>query len=190
MSKPYHHGALREALLAAAERLLERGGVAAVTLRAVAREAGVSHGAPAHHFRDFADLLSAVATRGFGRLAAEMAAADAPQEDARLRGLGQSYVRFARRNPHLFVLMFRSDQLDDRDPALSAARQAAFVLLAGADPDEHAILRATARWALAHGLALLAIDGRLDAVAAGTGRDQAALVAAVLAAAPEARGPR
>src|ERR1700678_891 len=62
---PYHHGALRDALLEAAERVLERDGVAGLTLRAVAREAGVSHAAPTHHFGDLTGLLSELAAIGF-----------------------------------------------------------------------------------------------------------------------------
>ena len=62
---PYHHGALRDALLQAAERVLERDGLAGLTLRAVAREAGVSHAAPTHHFGDLTGLLSELAAIGY-----------------------------------------------------------------------------------------------------------------------------
>src|SRR5262252_8981675 len=62
---PYHHGALRDALLQAAERVLERDGLAGLTLRAVAREAGVSHAAPTHHFGDLTGLVSELAAIGF-----------------------------------------------------------------------------------------------------------------------------
>src|SRR5579872_1777984 len=74
---PYHHGALHDALLAAAERVLERDGLAGLTLRAVAREAGVSHAAPAHHFGDLTGLVSELAAIGFRRFNAAMAAAGA-----------------------------------------------------------------------------------------------------------------
>ena len=67
MNRPYHHGALREALLAAAEVILERDGVEALTLRGAAREAGVTHGSPAHHFGDLQGLLSELAASGFIR---------------------------------------------------------------------------------------------------------------------------
>src|SRR4051812_35887744 len=70
---PYHHGALRDALLEAAERVLERDGLAGLTLRAVAREAGVSHAAPTHHFGDLTGLLSELAAIGFARFNAAMA---------------------------------------------------------------------------------------------------------------------
>ena len=74
---PYHHGALRDALLEAAERVLERDGLAGLTLRAVAREAGVSHAAPTHHFGDLTGLVSELAAIGFRQFNAAMAAAGA-----------------------------------------------------------------------------------------------------------------
>src|SRR5438132_5555191 len=74
---PYHHGDLHEALLKAAERVLERDGLAGLTLRAVAREAGVSHAAPTHHFGDLTGLLSELAAIGFRQFGQAMAAADA-----------------------------------------------------------------------------------------------------------------
>src|SRR3954447_16214073 len=74
---PYHHGALRDALLEAAERVLERDGLPGLTLRAVARAAGVSHAAPPHHFGDLTGLLSELAAIGYRRFGAAMAAARA-----------------------------------------------------------------------------------------------------------------
>src|SRR3982751_372137 len=74
---PYHHGALRDALLEAAERVLERDGLPGLTLRAVAREAGVSHAAPTHHFGDLTGLLSELAAIGYTRFNAAMIAANA-----------------------------------------------------------------------------------------------------------------
>ena len=73
--KPYHHGDLRRALLRAAVVILEREGPSALSLRAVAREAGVSPAAPYHHFKDKSELLNAVATEGFNRLKAALAEA-------------------------------------------------------------------------------------------------------------------
>src|ERR1700751_2004786 len=91
---PYHHGALREALLQAAERVLERDGLAGLTLRAVAREAGVSHAAPTHHFGDLTGLVSELAAIGFRQFNAAMAsacdAATTPLERALARP--QAYV--------------------------------------------------------------------------------------------------
>src|SRR5258708_26387477 len=74
---PYHHGDLHEALLQAAERVLERDGIAGLTLRAVAREAGVSHAAPTHHFGDLTGLLSELAAIGFRMFNTAMIAARA-----------------------------------------------------------------------------------------------------------------
>src|SRR3989454_429604 len=74
---PYHHGALRDALLEAAERVLERDGLAGLTLRAVAREAGVSHAAPTHHFGDLTGLVSELAAIGFRQFNTAMELADA-----------------------------------------------------------------------------------------------------------------
>src|SRR5471032_2109867 len=74
---PYHHGALRDALLDAAEVVLERDGLAGLTLRAVAREAGVSHAAPTHHFGDLTGLVSELAAIGFRQFSAAMTAAAA-----------------------------------------------------------------------------------------------------------------
>src|SRR5689334_17132119 len=73
-ARPYHHGSLPQALLAAAEAVLKRAGIAGLTLRAIAREAGVSHTAPQHHFGDTAGVLSELAATGFMRLTASMAA--------------------------------------------------------------------------------------------------------------------
>src|SRR3954464_5676258 len=73
---PYHHGALRDALLKAAETVLERDGLQGLTLRAVAREAGVSHAAPTHHFGELTGLVSELAAIGFRQFNAAMAAAD------------------------------------------------------------------------------------------------------------------
>ncbi|WP_171033989.1 TetR/AcrR family transcriptional regulator [Lichenicoccus roseus] len=185
MPRPYHHGSLHGALLEAAERILRRDGIGALTLRSVAREAGVSHASPAHHFRDFAELLSALAAVGFTRLRDRMAAEAATVRrggGARRRGLGRGYVAFARENPNLFLLMFRSDQLDRMHAGLVAAREAAFALLAGENPDTTRLLAATARWSLVHGLSLLAIDGRLQSIASRTALSDEQILDAVLSA--------
>src|SRR6201997_1261320 len=86
---PYHHGALHDALLKAAERVLERDGLAGLTLRAVAREAGVSHAAPTHHFGDLTGLVSELAAIGFQQFNAAMAAASASSQ-ARDRGIARA----------------------------------------------------------------------------------------------------
>ena len=106
-SKPYHHGDLRRALLHAAEAVLEREGPSALSLRAVAREAGVSPAAPYHHFKDKNELLNAVSREGFTQLHDAMAAAirGRPTGEKRL-AIGVAYVEFAQANPALYRVMY------------------------------------------------------------------------------------
>lgn len=172
----YHHGALHEALLTAAERILERDGLGGLTLRAAAREAGVSHAAPTHHFGDLAGLLSELAAIGFRRFGAALAqAAEAQGPDAsrRLDGMGHAYVAFATAHPGLFTLMFRSERLDHSRPALQEAMMAAGAALAGAISARRgesaggaaplaAVADTVRAWSLVHGFAVLLLDGRLD----------------------------
>lgn len=175
----YHHGALREALMDACLHLVETEGIGAVSLRRVAREAGVSPGAPYHHFADRAALLAALATRGFELLAADLAAArdraDTPA--AALTALARAYVDFARRRPGYFRLMFRPELSEpDRNPELHAAADVglrvagdvvADCVRAGALPAEQADILTIAFWGLGHGIASLWLDGQLDKKAAG-----------------------
>jgi AcrR family transcriptional regulator len=107
--RPYHHGHLRDTLLAEAERTLREQGVEQLSLRDLARQAGVSHAAPRRHFADRQALLYALAGAGFARLADEVAAAieaAGPDFRARLRATGATYVRFATEDPALMELMF------------------------------------------------------------------------------------
>lgn len=169
----YHHGDLRGALLAAAEAELSDAGIEAFSLRKVARRAGVSHAAPAHHFGDTAGLLAALAAEGYRRFRATLIAheAAAPAGDARARlvesGLG--YLAFARANPALFRLMFASAKPRADDPELCAAGGAAYdhlvqtVEALGPDPSR---LGPVAAWALVHGLAELLIAGRPESLQA------------------------
>ena len=128
---PYHHGALHEALLKAAETILERDGLSGLTLRAAAREAGVSHAAPTHHFGDMTGLLSELAAAGFRKFGAMMGAAAATEVSAgdRMDAMGEAYVAFAREHPSMFLLMFRSERLDPARPVLHEAMQNAFGML-------------------------------------------------------------
>ncbi|OYU16125.1 MAG: TetR family transcriptional regulator [Alphaproteobacteria bacterium PA4] len=169
-SAPYHHGDLRTALLAAALAMLADGGAAALTLRGVARAAGVSAMAPYHHFADRAALVAAVATIGFERLYAEklaaLAAAPAGPRAALIAGT-RAYVAFILANPELYRLMKGSELADRRAyPDLAAAaalpsRKLA-ALIAGLGPLRvDAAMAAEMLWAFAHGLGLLAIDGYL-----------------------------
>ena len=192
-ARPYHHGDLWRALLEAAETILEREGTGRLTLRAVAREAGVSHAAPAHHFGDLTGLLSELAAIGYARFRDRLAAArDAAPTDA-LHALGVAYVAFARTHPGLFTLMFRSDRIDMQRPSLCAAADSAWEVLGrgvaaaqavpGAPLDD--LAHRIAPWALAHGLAFLLIDGRLDPQLAALpqgARDMDALLRATLRA--------
>src|SRR5207245_6722607 len=107
-ARPYHHGDLRRALVTAARRLLEAEGAAALSLRAVAREAGVSPAAPYHHFKDKCELMDAVAHEGWQMLGEAIAAARAAQPDVHrvLGDIGVAYVAFARANPALYRVMY------------------------------------------------------------------------------------
>jgi AcrR family transcriptional regulator len=170
----YHHGALRDTLLAASLRLIETEGIGAVSLRRVAREAGVSTGAPYHHFADRSALLAALSTQGFELLGSEVAAArDAAETPLQaLTALAEAYVRFSREHPGHFRLMFRPElSQPDKHPEAEAAGDAAFGVLsdciadcvaAGLLPADKADTIAVAWWGLAHGLASLWLDGQLE----------------------------
>src|SRR5215204_3387524 len=131
---PYHHGDLHDALLAAAERVLEREGLPGLTLRAVAREAGVSHAAPTHHFRDITGLLSELAAVGFRQFNAAMAAAGTPGAPPLQNALtrAKAYVAYAQAHPGMYGLMFRTERLDMSRASLCEAANASFAGLAGA----------------------------------------------------------
>jgi AcrR family transcriptional regulator len=174
LRRPYHHGSLREALLEAGERILDRDGINALTLRAVAREAGASHAAPKNHFNDLAALLSELAAVGFKRFAAGLAEAAkaAPSPGDQPAAVGKAYVRFASEHPGLFLLMFRSERLDMANPALREAMDEAGAMLARASSVSsdgmHSgklgvkeAARMVSAWSLVHGFAMLLIDGRL-----------------------------
>lgn len=195
-ARPYHHGALREALLEAAEAVLRREGLRGLTLRAMSREVGVSHTAPQRHFGDTAGVLSELAAIGHHRLAASMAAhaRGIECEMDRRRAIARGYVRFAVEQPDLFRLMSRNELLDQSNEALGNARRMSIRALAGTiarqdEPDRPIeridtarAIEMTAGWAYVHGLATLLIDGRLNGVAGITDNidDAAALVAAVI----------
>lgn len=178
----YHHGDLRRALLAEAVRAIGEAGPAAVSLRALARRAGVSHAAPAHHFGDKAGLLAAVAAEGYRLLAADLARAWA--EAGSFLDVGVAYVRFALERRSYFAVMFRPELYDPADPEVAAARGAARALLYGppgavaGPPDAAAREIGLAAWSLAHGFATLWLDGNLVAESAA---DPEHLARAVLA---------
>lgn len=121
--RPYHHGDLRAALLQSAERTLAERGPAALSLRELAREAGVSHAAPGRHFKDKQALLDALALNGFQRLRAALEQAARPGEstEAYLLALARAYVGFALHNAALLDLMYARKHDADISEQLSAA---------------------------------------------------------------------
>lgn len=164
----YHHGDLREALIATGMRLLEREGEErAVGLRAIARETGVSATAVYRHFPDKDALLAALASEGFDRLADVQQAAAAGAADPRkaFRAIGRAYVRFAIDNPALFRLMTSHMHLtgdaetDNRAAELLRDRVAG--LLGGEASAERLRVTALQAWALVHGLAMLMLGGQV-----------------------------
>lgn len=162
----------REGLLAAARAELAERGRAAISLRAVARRAGVSHAAPKYHFDDRAGLLTAIATEGFVALGTALRGVVA-DGDRRLAALGRAYVEFGLANPALFDLMFRPGELHTDDLALQRSQREAIGELGAAvaeldhpapgSPGTPAM--ALVGWAFAHGLVVLARDGALQSAA-------------------------
>lgn len=179
----YHHGSLPQALIDATELLLADKGPEGFSLREVARRAGVSPAAPAHHFGDSRGLLTAVATVGFDGLAQALREGEARggrDPRARLREQGVAYVNFAMRYPGRFRLMFRDGLLGD-DPGLQRAGNAAFMVLengvreafgtaSGKPLPAKAWTALLALWSAVHGFAHLTIAGRFDRLAAKRGR--------------------
>jgi AcrR family transcriptional regulator len=162
-ARPYHHGDLRRAILGAALDVIADEGPSALSLRDLARRAGVSHAAPAHHFKDRVGLLTAIAAEGFGLLATAL------DDAADLRDAGVRYVRFAREYPAHFQVMFAPELLRENDLELTTARTLAGVRLRaavsalpseGRGPDTR--LAGIAAWSLAHGFATLLISHNLD----------------------------
>jgi AcrR family transcriptional regulator len=165
--RPYHHGDLRRALVDAARRLLEAEGPSALSLRAVAREAGVSPAAPYHHFKDKAELLDAVAHEGWTMLQEEMAKAKGLAHGPhQLTALGIAYVVFARENPALYRVMYDAARdkemlpMDVQDPANDSAYCMVrnTMIEQGADPAAEVDLELAtiAAWCAGHGLAEMA----------------------------------
>lgn len=166
-SAPYHHGDLRAACLRAAMELLEEGGAGALSVRAVARRAGVSPGAPYRHYADRDALISAVAAVGYRELAEYLAAAHpSPSSSEDLADVAAAYVQFALERPALFRVMFGEpcDEADtERVAATAAISSYVGAIVAQCFPDADPDAMSTAVWALVHGLAFLHLDGKLDA---------------------------
>jgi AcrR family transcriptional regulator len=174
--RPYHHANLKQSLLDAAVDLLTEVGPRGFKLREVARRAGVSHNAPYRHFRDKDDLVAAVAAEGFDRLTASMneAMVEGRTPVERLRLAGRGYVAFAMGSPEHLVIMFETPAAVEPGaelrPEFEAAGMRAFQVLLdaisavqaeGGLPEGDPHVFAVVAWAAAHGLAKLAIGGRL-----------------------------
>lgn len=169
-----YDGDLRAVLLAAAEAEVAERGSAAVSLRAIARRAGVSHAAPAYHFQDKAGVLTALATEGFRRLTESMRAAIAdsaartPAREVEAAGMG--YLRFALAHRALFDVMWRPSSLHGDDQLLREHGDAAFQVLVGAiaaaqdrgwGAEHDGALLSLLAWSWVHGFAVLWLDGPL-----------------------------
>jgi AcrR family transcriptional regulator len=163
----YHHGDLAVSLVAAAVVLLEQQGPASLSLRAVARAAGVSHGAPAHHFGDKTGLLTAVASEGHALLALALADKQRHKRSAnkRLIAAGEAYIRFAVANPAHFGIMFQSDLIDcnnvDYLAAAAVTRQVLEdgVRALGVDSERAIASRVIRLWSQVHGFSVLWLAG-------------------------------
>jgi AcrR family transcriptional regulator len=163
----YHHGHLRAALVSAALELLEEGGETELSLRAVARRAGVSPAAPYRHYADREALVSAVAAVGYRELAQRLAAAHpSPSTPEQLASVAIAYVQFALERPALFRIMFGEPCDRDNDERVEATAVVSAYVRSIAQrtfPQADADALATAIWALVHGLAFLFLDRKLDA---------------------------
>jgi len=184
-SRPYHHGDLRRGLIEAARRLLEVDGPTALSLRAVAREAGVSPAAPYHHFKDKSQLLNAVAMEGWQMLNASLTKAreSAGSLRERLSGVGVAYVSFARDHPDLYRVMYDCSREREALPNSGADDDGPFcrvrdsLIEAGADPTDWAGLElaSVAAWCAAHGLAEMASFPQFQPLKDAVGGEEAFL---------------
>ncbi len=166
MKRPnYHHGDLRAVILAEAARLVAERGADGLSLRELARSAGVSHAAPAHHFTDRRGLFTALATQGFGLLTVALIDARGDFTAAAL-----AYVRFAIEHPGHYQVMFNKSLLDTADPELAAAEAAAGAELSRGvatlrDPNARADPAGArlAAWSLVHGFSMLWLNDAVNA---------------------------
>jgi AcrR family transcriptional regulator len=169
MTKPYHHGDLREKLLKAGEQALEELPLEAVSLREIARRAGVSHAAPKHHFASMGDMLGEIAARGFEKFVEALAIATAqasPQTpDARMMAMGWAYLRFAENHAAVYALMFGKLDRMAMTPNMVKHSMAAWAQLENAvaaiTGHAHAPTGALHVWSTVHGLAMLKAQRRL-----------------------------
>jgi AcrR family transcriptional regulator len=166
----YHHGDLRRALIETAVKTIAKHGADGLSLRRLAARAGVSPGAPYHHFSNRNELLASIAEEGFARLEAQLIAArDAAPHDAsaRLEALGLAYVTFAVSSPGYFQVMFHGDS---KSSGPTEAGLRAFHILrdavvacqeAGQAPKEDATALVLVAWSAVHGFATLWVDRAL-----------------------------
>lgn len=191
-----HDPDLRTRILATARQLLDEGGVAALSLREVARRAGVTHQAPYHHFGDRESIVAELVTAGFQALAARLAAvndaAPGTPPAQTLERSGLAYVGFALDEPGVFRVMFRPELCDPaRFPRAREAGDQAhgelqrMVRLVHGRDDEG---RAVACWSLVHGLACLLVDGPLGLACPTPSARQALAVQALQALVPAMLG--
>ena len=164
VSRPYHHGDLRRAILRAALEEVAEHGLAGISLRDLAKQVGVSHAAPRHHFGDKTGLLTAIAAEGF-RLQAEHLRA-AWEATGSFLEVGVAYVGFAVGHRAHFEVMYRPELLRAGDPDLADAREASGAMLYGPlgsvrDGTLDARTAGIAAWSLVHGLATLYLGGNL-----------------------------
>lgn len=189
----YHHGDLRAALLTTAMRMLEAD--EPFSLRAVAREAGVSPTAPYRHFTDRDALESALAAQGLRDLKADLAGIGAlPTSVAELADVAVHYVAFALRRPALFRVMFGNACDEGNAERVQAAADIHDLLRTAVTrvfPDGDAQALASAGWAFAHGMAYLHMDGKLPAESGEEVADRVRTAfLAIVSARSAARRPR
>jgi AcrR family transcriptional regulator len=175
-SGAYHHGDLRRVLLETAVRVVEKEGIAALSLHALTKRAGVSSGAPYHHFESREQLLAAIAEQGFELLALEMRrAADEVNDEARVRleALGRGYMRFALAHRGHFRVMFRPELQAQVSDEQKLTHNDAFKMLAqaiercqreGLAPEGDPMRLVLIAWSTVHGASSLWIDGSLSSV--------------------------
>lgn len=166
----YHHGNLRETLVEAALDILANEGIAALSLRSIARKSNVSQAAPYSHFRNKKELISTVAESGFQKLAIKMAedASGSATTEARINKLVYSYIEFAQSNKPLFQLMFSkeiSDMKGSETLAMTAGKSYSLISAAlskSENSETDTNFLTVAIWSLCHGLTNLIIDEKLD----------------------------
>ncbi len=171
----YHHGDLKNALISAGVDILAHEGIGALSLRSVARRAGVSHSAPYAHFADKQALIAAISTEGFRRLHGQLAAAiqaHAAEPSQQLTACGEAYIRFSLEERDIFKIMFSGILEQEKEyKEFVEISQATFMLLvevvsacqkAGILPDAPADVLAVAVWSQVHGLVSLAMERQIS----------------------------